>query len=332
MKKIVELPVVEPLYSTYGHQAIGCAVIEANPSIRNWYLNNVMRLVCNTKFCFGATSPFIKLEFSNYSANPHLERKWFDLRFLKGYTDAVILELLDHDYYVAFNGIDDYYVEGKSWYQEEHVGHDGMICGYDQEAKTYSIHAYDKRWIYQVFKTPQKAFNAGRISMLERGEDVKICGIKPKLDYVPLEPDVICLKLREYLDSSLDNYPVEEDKMVYGSVVHEYIAMYVDKLFDGSVPYHRMDRRVMRQIWEHKKVMHERLVKVEEALQMDSSLSTAYEKLVPEANSARMLYASHNMKRRDAALPIISKKLRWMQETEQEILHAFIEKVEGALK
>ena len=119
---------------------------------------------------------------------------------------------------------------------------------------------------------------------------------------------------------------------MFGSVVHEYIAMYVDKLFDGSVPYHRMDRRVMRQIWEHKKVMHERLLKVEEALQLGSSLSTAYEKLVPEANAVRMLYASHNMKRRDAVLPTISKKLRWMQEAERDILYAFVEKTEGALK
>lgn len=332
MKKIVELPIVEPLYSTYSHQAIGCAVIEANPSIRNWYLNNIMRLMCLTKFCFGYTSPVMKLQYGHYSDNPHLVCKRFDLRFLKGHTDAVIRELLDHDYYVAFMGIDDYYVKGKSWYHEKHIGHTGMICGYDQEAKTYSIHAYDQRWIYRVFKTPQKAFNAGRISIYERGEPSRICGVKAKLDYVPLDPEVICQKLREYLDSSLEKYPVVEDKVVYGSVVHDYIAMYVDKLFDGSIPYERMDRRVMRQIWEHKKVMHERLVKVEEALQLDSQLSTAYAKLVPEANAIRMLYASHNMKRRDGVLPTISKKLLWIKDAEQDILHAFVEKAEGAMK
>ena len=332
MKKIVELPLVDPIYSTYPHQAIGCAVAYSNPSIRNWYLNEKMNLKCETKFCFGYTSPYVRIDRARWWDNPYLEKTRFSLEFLKGYTNPVIRELLDHDYYVAFYGIDDYYVEGKSWYQEKHIGHSGMICGYDQEEKTFSIHGYDSRWIYRVFKTPQKAFDAGRKSMYERGEFGAICGIKPKPEYVPLNPERICLRLREYLDSSFEKYPVVENTEALGIVVHDYIAMYVNKLFDGSVPYERMDRRVFRQIWEHKKAMLERLCKTEEALQLDCELSTAYAKLVPEANAMRMLYASHNMKRRDAVLPVINKKLLWIKEVEQDILSAFVEKAESAMK
>lgn len=332
MKKIVELPLVDPIYSTYPHQAIGCAIGYTNPSIRNWYLNERMNLKCDTKFCFGYTTPFIRIDRARWRENPHLQKRTFYLEFLKGHTNAVIRELLDRDYYVAFNGIDDYYVEGKCWYKEKHIGHDGMICGYDQEAKTFSIHGYDSRWIYRVFKTPQKAFDDGRRSMYERGEFGTICGLKPTLEYVPLEPERICVNLREYLDSSFEKYPVVEDKDVFGIVVQDYIAMYVDKLFDGSIPYERMDRRLFRLIWEHKKAMLERLSKAEEALQLDPELSAAYAKLVPEANAIRMLYASHNMKRRDEVLPTISKKLLWIKDVELDILHAFVEKAESAMK
>ena len=40
-KKKIELPLVEPLYSTYHYQGPGTAVLVNNPSIRNWYLNQV---------------------------------------------------------------------------------------------------------------------------------------------------------------------------------------------------------------------------------------------------------------------------------------------------
>ena len=58
----------------------------------------------------------------------------------------LIRSLIDNGYYVAFGGVDDYYMEGKSWYQEKHFDHDGLIVGYDQNDKTYTIYAYDQNW------------------------------------------------------------------------------------------------------------------------------------------------------------------------------------------
>ncbi len=69
--------------------------------------------------------------------------------------------MLENGYYVLFHGVDDYYVKGKSWYKEKHFGHDGLICGVDNETKEYIIAAYDKQWIYRTFKTPQRGFAAG---------------------------------------------------------------------------------------------------------------------------------------------------------------------------
>lgn len=44
MNKAVELPIVQPLYGTYQNHGAGSAVLKSNPSIRNWYLNQVMIL------------------------------------------------------------------------------------------------------------------------------------------------------------------------------------------------------------------------------------------------------------------------------------------------
>lgn len=330
MNKFAELPLVEPLYRTY-HDGLITASLQSNMSIRNWFLSNTMILTCNRKFLSGFTTPEIRVE--NYSLNnPMLETRWTPMRYLKGYINPLIRNLIDAGYYVYFSGVDDYYVQGKSWYKERHFNHDGAICGYNQIDKTYCIYAYDSNWIYQKFWTPQKCFNKGREAMFQKGVYGHICGVKPKPETVDFSVDTALKGLADYLNSDLDKYPEDGEGNVRGIVVHEYIAKYIDKLFDGSIPYHRMDRRVLRLIWEHKKVMLERIEKIEQCLQLENELSEKYRPLVSDADTMRLLYASHHMKRRDSVLPIIKKKLLKLTEREREVLTLLVEKAGKELR
>lgn len=327
MKKVKELPLVEPIYSTY-HHALGSAVIKDNPSIRNFYLNQVMNLRCTRRFLSGFTTPEINIIHVDVSDNPYLDKQWISMRYLDGAIHLVIRNMIDAGYYVYFTGVDDYYVKGKSWYKERHFNHDGCICGYNQENKTYCIYAYDSNWIYQKFWTPQAAFEAGRKAMAKKGEIAIFCGVKPNSDIVDFKPQLVLDKMKEYLDSSLKKYPKTGEGEVHGIAVHDYIAMYVDKLYEGLIPYERTDKRVFRLIWEHKKAMLERLQKMEIILGLNNRTSTAYKRIVEEANKMRMLYASHNMRRRDSVLPIIHNKLIDIKKHERELLKNFMKKAE----
>lgn len=326
MNKHVELPLIEPLYSTYHNQGSGTAIIEKNQSIRNWYLNHVMNLTCNRKFLNGFTTPEITIVDSLWSNNPYLDRKRISTQFTKGYINPIIRELLNNGFYVLFEGVDDYYIKGKSWYKERHFSHDGLICGYDQNDKTYCIYAYDNNWVYKKFWTPQKDFNAGRVAMRKKGTFSSVCGLKVNGNKIEFSADTSIKKIREYLDSSLEKYPFNGQGNVYGIVVLEYIAEYVTKLYAGEIPYERMDRRVFRLIWEHKKVMLERIMRIEQCLQLDDEISKKYISLVSEANIMRMLYASHHMKRRDSVLPIIKKKLLNLADKEKKLLILLVNK------
>ena len=329
MKKTVDLPLLEPLYSTYHSQGPSTAILVNNPSIRNWHFNQVMILTCSRKFLNGFTSPEIAIAESSWTKNPYFDKKTYDMRFLKGYTHYVIKNLLDEGYYVCFIGLDDYYIEGKSWYHEKHFPHDGCICGYNEEDKTYCLYSYDKSWIYRKFWTSQKSFDAGMKAMFKSGKYNNIYGLKPKNEQVSFSSDIALRKIKEYLDSSFEKYPPTEEGKVYGNVVHDYIAKYVEKLHDGSIPYEKMDRRVLRMIWEHKKVMRARIELIEQDLSLGNEISTAYIGIVKEADDARMLYATHHMKRRDSLLPIISKKLISIKECECELLTTLINKSKG---
>lgn len=332
MNKRVELPLIEPLYSTYHNQGSGTAIIENNLSIRNWYLNQIMNLFCSRKFLNGYTTPEITIRDSWWSANPYLDRRVISTEFTDGYINPIIREMLDRGFYVDFSGVDDFYMKGKTWYKQRHFSHDGLICGYDQNDKTYCIYAYDSNWIYQKFWIPQKDFNAGRIAMRKKGVFTTICGLKAKDDIVEFSPEITLQKIKEYLYSDLEKYPFDGEGNIYGIVVHAYIAEYVAKIYTGDIPYERMDRRVFRLIWEHKKAMLERIVNMEQCLHLTDEISKKYEQVVSEADIIRMLYASHHMKRRDSVLPIIKKKLLNLMEQEKELLTLLCEKAEKELE
>lgn len=330
-KKRIELPLVEPIYSTYHYQGPGAAAISSNPSIRNWFLNQVFVLYCDRKFLRGYTSPEISIADSPWHVNPHFHKEWYNAKFLDGHIHYVIKKLLDAGYYVCYENVDDFYVEGKSWYRERHFSHDGCICGYDQENKTYCIYAYDQNWRYQKFWTPQKSFELGRKASFNEGRYTLICGIKPKEEQVQFSAKIAINKIIDYLDSTMAKYPEDQDGLVFGIVVHDYIVKYLDKLYDGSIPYERMDRRVFRVIWEQKKAMLERLCLIEDELHLDHSISSAYETIVKESDNMRMIYASYSMKRRDSVLPIIRMKLLALKEKEQQLLTALVDKTKGVM-
>lgn len=331
MKKKIELPLIEPLYSTYHGQAPATSIIVNNPSIRNFYLNEALVLKCSRKFLSGFTTPEVDINRSDFFCCPYFDRKFFSMRHLKRCTNAVIRELLNDGYYVYFGNVDDYYIKGKSWYKERHAPHDGLICGYNQEDKTFCMYAYDQNWICQKFWTPQKSFDAARKSMFKQCIFGNIWAVKPKSDPVEFNVRTALNNMRQHLGSSMRSYPKKGEGNVFGMAVHDYIAMYIDKLYNGSVPYERKDRRIFRLIWEHKKTMLECMEKIEAILNLDHKSSSAYKEIAREADNIRMLYASYIMRRRDSVLPIIRAKLINIKNRERVLLKRFVKKAEAVI-
>ena len=327
MNKRVELPIYEPIYKTYQYQGSGAAIIDSNNPIRNWYLNEIMLLECNRAFLTGWGTPGIEIVNSSLLDNPYLEKNNFPLSCLEGCTNQMIRNFIDLGYYVYFLGVEDYYIKNKSLYKERHFYHDGLICGYDKSNRTYCIYAHDDKWVYRKFWTPQICFTNGCKSATKNNCPVNLFIIKAKTQNVDFSPEKVYEKLSEYLDSDIEKYPFNGEGAVFGIVVHTYIAEYIMKLFRGEISYKFVDWRILRLLWEHKKAMLERIVKVEQILGLDNILSERYKTVVKEADNIRLLYAAHRIKRRDSVLTIISKKLLKIETDEREILTKILEKM-----
>lgn len=332
MSKSVQLPLGELIYSTYIGQGVAGAITANNPTIRNWYLNNSMELVCNRKFMRGYTSPEINVQGSNIRENPHFEMNRYYCEALGDKTAAVIQDSIDNGYHVLFVNIDDYYMKGKSWYKERHFPHGGLICGYDQNKETYSILSYDSRWIFRVIEIPQKCFEEAKRSSETLGYNASFFVCQALDDEVALDPSQIFENLKKYLNSSLDKYPPHTDGPVLGIVVQDYIAVFLDRLADGTIPYERIDHRVFRLIWEHKKIMLERICAVEDKLKIPFDISIQYTPLVKDADDMRMLYALYTFKKKDSILPVIKNKLLNLRNTEAILLNEFVSKLETEIK
>lgn len=325
MKKRIELPLAKPSYCTYHFQGANDSLYPNNNSMKNWCLNEVMNLTCDRKFLNGYSSPGVGVEKSSWHDNPFIEKITYPMQYCNGYINYIIKNLLDSQYYVYYWGIDDYYINGKSWYKTRHFSHDGLICGYDSFEKTVCICAYDINWVYRKFWVPFKSLNAGMKSTWEKeGYFGQFCGIKPKSYNVEFSPDVALKNIKIYMDSSLEKYPENENGMVYGRIVHHYVLLYFDKLIDHSILYERTDRRTLRMLWEHKSVMLERIKHIEQEKNIGTEFSNMYQSVVDKMNFARMLYASYIERRRDSLLPQIKTAINDCYNNESLILEKLL--------
>ena len=317
----VQLPYVEPMYSTYHWMASSGIPAKQNTTSDNWFYNNTVEWRCTREFLQGFTTPEISLHTGNLWSIPFLEKGGISTRFVRRCALDLIKTMLDDGYYVAFSGVDDYYVQGKSWYQEQHFNHDGLIIGYDDDNGTLAIAAYDQRWIFSVFDTPQECFMQGLQALCEKSSYGGIRAVKAKDEAQELNLQTICEAVKRYISSNLETYPLTDTGIVNGIVV------YLDKLADGSISHERRDRRIFRFIWEHKKCMLGRIRAVEEKCQWDDSLSAAYNEVVALGDKMRFIYSKFVIKYSGKDLENIQICLMKMKELEIKQLNVFAEKL-----
>ena len=332
MAKKVQLHTQFSTFSTYHTQGAVGILIMQNPTIYNWLLNNTVSIECTKRFLKGYSSPEVTVPNSTLYDVPCIENWWMPCKFFEGHVHGIIRNILDRGYYVTFSHIDDYYIPGKTWYKEKHFPHDGLICGYDQEKKTYSIFAYDKNWVYRVFDIPQSSFIKGMRSGISMGLDTNIRGIKANRDIIELEPKTIYKNIKNYLDSNLENNPVGTDEKVKGSAVHDYLYMYLDMLSKGEIKTEYADRRILRFIWEHKKCMLDRIQAVENYYHTNHDLSERYRNVVSSADRARMIYAMYITNRKKELLESVKKLLKTFHDEETLVLNELLNEMERRLK
>lgn len=329
MAKSVALPFIVPNFATVQSSGAAELAMIGHPTAYNQILNQATSICCSRKFLSGFTTPQVSIPNILIKSYKFIERYAVSLRYTYSCCLDIIKAMLDEGMYIYYNRVDDFYLPGKSWYGTRHMHHDGIICGYDDNDETISIAAHDINWVYNLIRVPQKSFLEALSSSLQAKRYGNMIAYKIKENTVAEINEAEMLKhLREYLDSSFEKYPTDEEGEVLGTVVHDYLAMYIDKLKDGSIPYEKMDWRALRPIWEHKKCMLERIKAIEKKNGWTDELSLCYAPIVEKANRIRMMYAMYHKNHNDKLLDKIRDGLLDVAEKDKALVEEFIKKLE----
>ena len=207
-----------------------------------------------------------------------------------------------------------------------------MICGYDQNEKTYSIFAYNEKDHYTVFKTPQSGFEAGRRYVKKYGGGVvgALCAIRPLDIQYELEPSTIKDNLKEYLRFTFKHFTIETGEHGYGIAVHHYLILYLQRIIDGKLPKGYLDKRAFKMIFEHKAVMLECLQALENKLHWDTDLSEQYKEILKIAERLWLKYLYYEQTQRESVLRDMCDILSQIETDEEVILSQAVQRLELA--
>lgn len=320
-KTKVQLPFFEPMLSTLHNSVATELVMATNPSARNQILNQCTNICCKKAFLEGYTGFCASVVDSTPAKFENLKTFPVDLTYTSfAEMKMIIKRMLDNGLYIFFNGIDDYYIPGKTFYGKKHRNHDGVFTGYDETDKTYTIAAYNSDWVLSNFKIPQKSFFLSVKKALERGYTPFIRGLLAKDGETEINIQAIIVGLQKYIDENNK----QSDKLVYGIEVYDYFSKYAEKLLSGEIKHANMDWRCLRTFWEFRVCMLERIRTIESQLDLGDEISEKYAPIVEETNELRMQYAIYHKKQRDTLLSNIKDELLKLKDKEIEIIKEFI--------
>jgi len=324
----IQLSYIEPMYSTLHRLANAGIPAKQNKTSDNWYYNNTIHWRCDRGIFEGEHTLRIDLGTGNIADVSILDKLCVNMYSARHHIIEIIKNMIQEGYYVAFDGVDDYYIKGKGGYMRNHFDHDGMILGFDDDEETFMMAAYDENQAYKVFDTPQSNFVEGMYSSFSNGIFGNIFAVKVKDDEVKLDLAAIYESYKLYLAASLKIFPFErKDGYIWGIMVYDYLCMYLDKLIDGSIPYSYIDTRVFRFVWEHKRCGLGRVLAIEKELGLNNRLSNTYEQIVKLADKARMICLKFNMKPSIYNLESIQDILMKMKQVEICVINELVGKI-----
>ena len=333
MPDSVQLPFCVPWIAyTQGHAAPGIAMA-GHPTAYNGYLNQIVAIECGKAFLGGLTTPQISIPNANLKDFEYLEKHIFCSKYGHPYYKDVIKRMLDDGFYVYFTDVDDFFVPGKCWYGIRHMWHDGIICGYDENDETYSIASHNTNWVFSLFRVPQKCFMEGMMYCVDKKEFGTITAYRVKQGaVVELDEKLILRNMKLYISHTIETCPIDQPGGAEGFAVQDYLAMYLDKLKDGSIPSDKLDWRALRPVWEHKRCMFDRIRAVEDKFGWDHILSEMYRPLVDNINRVRMMYAMYHINRNVSLLDKMKVGILDVKGKEYTILHNLIDRMEAEVK
>lgn len=344
IKKILPIE-IHPMSLVFGHIFNPLTIIEAYDGTKEWLLSNYIQLCAPSEYYIYGEDD---IEFLNFYPKYFSDFESFYLR-THNITESIlelseedliknIIRWIDNDYYIE-TFVDESQLPGTYMhkYKDKRIN-EQLIYGYDREAEILKLTAFDETDHYATidisFFDFVKAFFSEQTKRFSRESNWISVGQEYGLILYRFRKDLkftfdiknIMIQLDEYVNgknSALHFKWLNDEKMnfVFGINVYDAIIKWMS-LYETEY----VDHRVLFGLWDHKRIMLERIKYLEDNGYLDKNVkySFDYAELESMASKARLFVMKYNLVRIKDVLEEIIDILRDMREKEQRILNDII--------
>ncbi|PWW03210.1 hypothetical protein DFQ01_107107 [Paenibacillus cellulosilyticus] len=264
-----------------------------------------------------ATCPWIE---SHGLSREFMSVKW---RTFKDF----IIDAISHDYYIWCH-VDRYYLPPSSAYHNRHHDHELLIFGYDVDQNKVHFADYLSDGKFAKFTHTECGLDEMEEAFWSMNSDnphLTSINLLRKREYrYSINLDYVIESIQRYLFSK-PTYTMHLYKTidVYGLDIYYKIITKNERI--GNHPEFEMDVRIYHLLWEHKKLMKDRILYfMENGLVHQSSLADACDELVNNVLIIRNMSMKYNVSKDIKLLQRINSKIASLALQETEMLKTLL--------
>lgn len=343
------LPIGSPLVYGYLCNAYPLSIVSVEDKYLDWFYSNYIQMVTHlpsgTFFTF--YTPYY--EWYEYLRQcPFIEYQKLGTDIMEQHPEGIlqfIMDRIDKDWYVELY-LDEYFLSSKRAYQRFHFPHEILIYGYNKEEAKFNTIGYNERTIYGHYEIGFEEFleaykNCFRDQVWEKVPYQKFLYL---LQYnsnyeFPFDTRLVIDSLKEYLsgyNSSNHFRALKPPTVAPNEGLYSY-GTDLYKRFNEFLQYkvgeqkQEMNVRFSHTMWEHKKIMLQRIQYLgEKGLLSDKAeYYSEFEKVEKKALIVLNSCIKYQIKPSEIVLQSLLETSSEVEQMERVILNKLIQELEA---
>ena len=251
-----ELPFIFPPIETYQGDSFILGIMLAYPEYADIQYSGYINLECEKTDCLSG----MKLAFSDslwesYRVLGLAEMNMYDVsNFSKKTLCQFICERIDQGNYLLLYDVDEYYLSYSDNFKRRHFSHDTYVYGYSTDC--FQVFAYRNEHLSSFSIDKVEVINALVSRKARKNIDKRrhFCTYRPSINgTVRADKTIIYEKIKKFYETKGTEDSSQEK--VQGICVYDVLLNGMKSIEKGK----KIDLRPFRCLWEHKKLMKERM-------------------------------------------------------------------------
>ncbi|OKP87821.1 hypothetical protein A3844_10490 [Paenibacillus helianthi] len=331
----IQLPIQEPIITTYQHHAFPLSIAANHPDFMNWFCSNYIQISLSKE---DTLNPLNYYSFWDYFILcPIIERFYIEKELIPNKNQLVdfFTDAIDRNLYVI-TYIDEYYIPNTKPYMCWHFPHDVLLHGHDKSAKTFYTSGFNEKGVYSSNNiVTYDDFNKA-IDIDEQMDDTKdfsawnnkINLIRVRYDWeYKFHSSAMKESLNDYLlstnSSNKFNMFRNTNDHIYGLAVYSSLDLFLEKVESLQ---NNIDIRLFHLIWEHKRNMNFRVEFLinNKNYDFDKILLDKLNKIENDALIIRNLVLKYNNTNNKSIITNIRERLKLLVYEEAEVYNGLL--------